>query len=181
MEACGATSGWGAATSRELLVTVMVAVALVAIVIRFFAWSDAGVRLPGIVDDSIGMWVVRRLVGRRSGTPDDGSRARDPFAPFRRPSTVLALRVDAPVAAALRRASATRTAGPIHEVDTSWIGPAWSVIERPARPAASGATILPEPGPRPLVRRGARLYLSLATLAVVLGFALGAGLAIATR
>jgi hypothetical protein len=162
----------------------MVAVALVAIAIRFFAWSDArGVRLPRIVDDSIGMWVVRRLMGRPVASTNSASGPLDPFAPFRRPTTVLALRVDARVAALLR-ASARGAVGPAGSLagDTSWIGPAWSVIERPApRGRAFGSSILPEVGRRPVVQRGLRLYATLATLAVVLGFALGAGLAVATR
>jgi hypothetical protein len=162
----------------------MVAVALVAIAIRFFAWSEAGsVRLPRVVDDSIGMWIVRRLMGRPVAAVDGGSGPLDPFAPFRRPSTVLALRVDARVAALLRGRppGAVGPAGSLG-VDTSWIGPAGSVVERPARPGrAFGSSILPELGRRPVVQRGLRLYASLATLAVVLGFALGAGLAVATR
>ncbi len=50
----------------ELIVGALVVLGFVAILIRFIARDATGeVRLPRIVDDSIGMWALRRITGRR--------------------------------------------------------------------------------------------------------------------
>ena len=77
----------------ELLVALLVVLGLLAIAVRFGLRGPSGsVHLPRIVDDSIGMWALRRLTGRPLLGRTAGDRP-DPFARFRRPSTVLATRV----------------------------------------------------------------------------------------
>jgi len=50
----------------ELLVGALVVLGFLAIVTRFIARDASGeIRLPRIVDDSIGMWALRRITGRR--------------------------------------------------------------------------------------------------------------------
>ena len=79
----------------ELVVGVLLVPALVVVVARFIVRADDGpVRLPRIVDDSIGMYVLRGITGRPLGRSPDPARAADPLARYRRPSTVLAPRVD---------------------------------------------------------------------------------------
>jgi hypothetical protein len=52
----------------ELLVGALVVLGFVAILTRFIARDASGeVRLPRVVDDSIGMWVLRRATGRSFG------------------------------------------------------------------------------------------------------------------
>ena len=52
----------------ELIVGVLVVLGFLAVVTRFFARDASGeIRLPRIVDDSIGMWALRRITGRRLG------------------------------------------------------------------------------------------------------------------
>lgn len=67
----------------ELLATALVVVGFVAIVIRFFARDAAGeLRLPRIVDDSIGMWALRRATGQSLGAHDEDEGAvPGPLAP----------------------------------------------------------------------------------------------------
>jgi hypothetical protein len=50
----------------ELIVGVLVVLGLLAVVTRFITRDASGeIRLPRIVDDSIGMWALRRITGRR--------------------------------------------------------------------------------------------------------------------
>jgi hypothetical protein len=50
----------------ELIVGALVVLGFVAIVARFITRDETGqIRLPRIVDDSIGMWALRRITGRR--------------------------------------------------------------------------------------------------------------------
>jgi len=50
----------------ELIVATLVVLGFLAVVTRFIARDEHGeIRLPRIVDDSIGMWVLRRITGRR--------------------------------------------------------------------------------------------------------------------
>ena len=50
----------------EFLVGALVVLGLLAIVTRFVSRDGSGrIRLPRIVDDSIGMWALRRMTGRR--------------------------------------------------------------------------------------------------------------------
>jgi hypothetical protein len=52
----------------EWLVGALAVLGFIAIIVRFVPRDEAGqVRLPRIVDDSIGMWALRRLTGRRLG------------------------------------------------------------------------------------------------------------------
>ena len=70
----------------QLLVGALVVLALVAIAVRFVLRSpDGAIVLPRIVDQSIGMWVVRGVVerlrpraGASGGRPTDGVRRFDP-------------------------------------------------------------------------------------------------------
>ena len=50
----------------ELIVAALVLFGFVAIITRFITRDEAGqLRLPRVVDDSIGMWALRRITGRR--------------------------------------------------------------------------------------------------------------------
>jgi hypothetical protein len=67
----GAISEFGA---LELIVAALVVVALAAIAIRFVPRTAAGsVLLPRIVDESVGMWALRRLTGRPLWTRADAA------------------------------------------------------------------------------------------------------------
>jgi hypothetical protein len=63
----------------ELLVGTLVVLALVAITLRFVLRSpDGAIVLPRIVDQSIGMWVVREIAGRlQPGSAPARSEPRD--------------------------------------------------------------------------------------------------------
>jgi hypothetical protein len=62
----------------EFIVGAFVALGFLAIVVRFIARDASGeVRLPRIVDDSIGMWTLRRLSGRRLGQGDGDDELDD--------------------------------------------------------------------------------------------------------
>jgi len=58
----------------EPIVATFLVCGLAAVVVRFIARNDAGqVVLPRVVDDSIGMWAIRRLVGSaQHERPSDG-------------------------------------------------------------------------------------------------------------
>lgn len=50
----------------ELIVAALVLLGFVAIITRFITRDETGqLRLPRVVDDSIGMWALRRITGRR--------------------------------------------------------------------------------------------------------------------
>ncbi|HEY8438289.1 MAG TPA: hypothetical protein VIK65_06715, partial [Candidatus Limnocylindrales bacterium] len=69
----GAISEFGA---LEFIVAALVVVGLVAIAIRFVPRTDAGhVLLPRVVDESVGMWALRRVTGRALWARPDGSTA----------------------------------------------------------------------------------------------------------
>jgi hypothetical protein len=177
----------------EFVVGVLVVVALLAIVARFVARDSSGqVRLPRVVDESIGMWVVRRLLGR----PTD--REVDPFARFRRPSTVLARRPESAASTMHGRLAqparpdwppraAPRYDAPPADVpavlgdglgrgEPDPIPPAWSTVERTAvagRPF--GASIQATPAPPPRSRIGTALGYGVLVVAVAAaGLAVGA-------
>ena len=60
--------------SLQIIVYVFLVVALVAIVWRFTPRSaDGAMRLPTVVDESVGMWLLRRALGRTG----DAERAHD--------------------------------------------------------------------------------------------------------
>jgi pyruvate/2-oxoglutarate dehydrogenase complex dihydrolipoamide acyltransferase (E2) component len=62
----------------EFIVGAFVALGFLAILVRFIARDASGeVRLPRIVDDSIGMWTLRRLSGRRLGRRDGDDELDD--------------------------------------------------------------------------------------------------------
>jgi hypothetical protein len=58
----------------ELLVGALVVLGLLAVLLRFSTIASSGLRLPRVVDESIGMWALRRITGRRLG---EGSSADD--------------------------------------------------------------------------------------------------------
>lgn len=169
-----------------LLAAAFIVLGLVAITARFAA-RDAGgsIALPRIVDDSIGMWVLRRITGRPLGRVDDRFDAADPLARYRRPSTVLAPRVDPRIS--LRRPSGLGVAaammpGPAFALAPP-IEPAWRVVTRSAAPSpAARASALP-------VVRGAtwrarirpRLAPAWLAGAFVVGFLSGSVLGLITR
>jgi len=175
----------------ELLVGALVVLAFAAILIRFAFRDGSGhFRLPRIVDQSVGMWILCRMLGRPTD-PD-----MDPFARFRRPSTVIGRRPgagpDPARRAATRRAAASaaaespsaarptppsvlRDAAGSRDEDT--LPPAWTTIERrrtDGRPF--GASILEPPPPAP-ARSRARAGITYGVLFVAValgGLAVGA-------
>jgi hypothetical protein len=70
----------------EILVGALVVLGFLAILVRFIGRDSSGeIRLPRVVDDSIGMWTLRRITGRRLGARDwgdeiDGDQPLDPNA-----------------------------------------------------------------------------------------------------
>jgi PKD domain len=60
----------------EFVVATLVVLGFIAIIARFAPRDDAGrVRLPGIVDQSIAMWALRRVTGRPLGVRTDDAAA----------------------------------------------------------------------------------------------------------
>src|SRR5437667_1250382 len=62
------------AMSLQLLIVPFVIIAFVAIVWRFLPRAEDGsIRLPRLIDESVGMWVIRSALGRAtdSADPDD--------------------------------------------------------------------------------------------------------------
>lgn len=159
----------------ELVVGALVVLALIAILIRFaFRDASGAVRLPRIIDQSIGMWVVRRLLGRPT------ERDVDPFARFRRPSTVLARRPGGTHTSRAEPRPSSQSGPPPVLRDANEapeLPPAWSTIERRRTgDRAFGASILapaPEP-PRPSRARSALLYGVLFVAVAIGGLAVGA-------
>ena len=69
-------------TPVEWIVGAFVALGFIAIVVRFVPRDEAGgARLPRMVDDSIGMWAIRRISGR---SPDGGAATRGAARPTSR-------------------------------------------------------------------------------------------------
>ena len=180
----------------EVLVAVLIVVALVAIAVRFGLGGPTGsARLPRIVDDSIGMWVLRRVTGRPLMGRPAGDRP-DPFARFRRPSTALATRVppprppgtrrpdqSAPVAARARTSpSATVPTLPAESGPEAPAPDTWQVIPRPPAGRAFGSPIVPAADPARARRRGGATvvvgYLGLAVVVAVVAFIAGAALGV---
>jgi hypothetical protein len=55
----------------EIVVPAFVVIAFVAIVWRFLPRSmDGSIRLPTVIDESIGMWLIRRALRRQIGPPE---------------------------------------------------------------------------------------------------------------
>jgi pyruvate/2-oxoglutarate dehydrogenase complex dihydrolipoamide acyltransferase (E2) component len=103
----------------EFIVGAFVALGFLAIVVRFIARDASGeVRLPRIVDDSIGMWTLRRLSGRRLGQGDGDDEFDDGLVID--PNTADATRaaLGAAVAATSRRAP-SRAAVSAHMVSAT--------------------------------------------------------------
>jgi hypothetical protein len=125
----------------EFLVGILVVLALVAIVARFVVRDSGGrVSLPRIVDDSIGMWVLRRMTGRPLGrTPELAERA-DPFARYRRPVTVLAPRVDPRFRLAPRPGGLVLTTamGASAYASAGTGSSDWPIVPRPPSPDSTG-------------------------------------------
>ncbi len=168
----------------ELVVGVLAVPALLVVVARFVVFGGAEpVRLPRIVDDSIGMYVLRGITGRPLGRSPDPSPPADPFAPYRRPSTVLAPRVSAgaslarvPLRAALAMAGSGTVAVAASEL-------AWPVVpERAVVAHAFGGSALHIPEPdRYLTRLRLALRPSWLAGAIVTGLLAGGWLALITR
>lgn len=167
----------------ELVVGVLVVPALVVVVARFVVFgAGEPVRLPRIVDDSIGMYVLRGISGRPLGRSPEPSPLPDPFARYRRPSTVLAPRVAAGASLARvpsRAALATAGSGiVVVAADLSW-----PVIPGPAvtvHAAGGSAHPIPEPE-RFLSRLRVALRPSWLAGAIFAGLLTGGWLALITR
>ncbi|HEY8988774.1 MAG TPA: hypothetical protein VIM39_07105, partial [Candidatus Limnocylindrales bacterium] len=60
----------------EFVVATLVVLGFIAIIARFAPRDDAGrVRLPGIIDQSIAMWALRRVMRRPLGARTEGAAA----------------------------------------------------------------------------------------------------------
>ena len=93
----------------ELLAAALIVLGLLAVVARFLVpRGSSTIRLPPIVDESIGMWLLRRLTGRL-----DPERVDRPGEGRRRGT------LDPAVAARLTAAAAPRPWPPLHDVPPS--------------------------------------------------------------
>jgi hypothetical protein len=108
----------------EVLVAVFIVVALVAIAVRFVPRDDRGrARLPAIVDQSVGMWAVRQVVGR-AGEREEVPESFEVQPTFEEiayrigtaGATKPLVRMVPPPAAARRLQSAASTADPIRRI-----------------------------------------------------------------
>jgi hypothetical protein len=167
----------------ELVVGVLVVPALIAVVARFVLRGDGGpVQLPRIVDESIGMYVLRGITGRPLGrTPDPPPP--DAFARYRRPSTVLAPRVDPRMSLARWPVQpAVAAVGP-GIVAAAPSDPRWSVVPRlaVAGQAFGGSAFATLEGEPYLTRLRLALRPSWLAGAIVVGLLAGGGLALITR
>jgi pyruvate/2-oxoglutarate dehydrogenase complex dihydrolipoamide acyltransferase (E2) component len=89
----------------EFIVGAFVALGFLAILVRFIARDASGeVRLPRIVDDSIGMWTLRRLSGRRLGQGDGDDELDDGLVIDPNAADATRVALGAAVAATSRRA-----------------------------------------------------------------------------
>ncbi|HET7703848.1 MAG TPA: fibronectin type III domain-containing protein [Candidatus Limnocylindrales bacterium] len=123
----------------ELLIGALAVLGFLAILVRFLPRDPAGqVRLPRIVDQSIGMWVLRRAIARRRG---ERSRV-DEVAP------------DVDRSSDHRTAGATAT-GPAAEASVA--SPVRLVVSSSSRPTSADGPppALAQPAP-PTVRRPSR-------------------------
>lgn len=163
----------------EFVVGALAVLGLVAIVARFSPRDASGeLQLPRIIDDSIGMWALRRLTGR----PTDP--AVDPFARFRRPSTVLGRRPDAaarlrarPAEPVVPRAIPTVLRGASEAASDAPLPPAWTTIERRPlddRPFGSSIRVIPAPPPARWRPRAALQIVALTVCVALGGLAIGA-------
>jgi hypothetical protein len=120
----------------EILVGALVVLGFLAILARFVARDASGeIRLPRVVDDSIGMWTLRRITGRRLGERAWDDELDDELQPDPNASE--------PTRAALGAIAAASAAGAANVVSAS----------RPAfAPAASA--VAPSPV-APVARPGA--------------------------
>jgi hypothetical protein len=67
--------------SLQLLIIPFVVIAFVAIVWRFLPRAEDGsIRLPRVIDDSVGMWVIRSALGRETDAPDPDDVIPEPAA-----------------------------------------------------------------------------------------------------
>jgi pyruvate/2-oxoglutarate dehydrogenase complex dihydrolipoamide acyltransferase (E2) component len=103
----------------EFIVGAFVALGFLAILVRFIARDASGeVRLPRIVDDSIGMWTLRRLSGRRLGQGDGDDELDDGLVIHPDAADATRAALGAAVAATSRRAPA-RAAVSAHMVSAT--------------------------------------------------------------
>ena len=182
----------------EFLVGALVVLGFLAILIRFIGRDSSGqVRLPRVVDDSIGMWTLRRITGRRLGARawDDEIEADQQLDPNASDATRAA--VDANAAIAANPPSAATAANPTivpprsapARVAPVRMPPTRDIAIRPrarARPGYSASMLSPTPvldlrrrqeaiaRPRrsPWRRRFAALGIAAAVL-IIAGVALG--------
>jgi hypothetical protein len=69
------------AMSLQLLIVPFVVIAFVAIVWRFLPRAEDGsIRLPRLIDESVGMWFVRSALGRETDAPDPDDVIPEPAA-----------------------------------------------------------------------------------------------------
>jgi hypothetical protein len=137
----------------EILVGALVVLGFLAILVRFIGRDASGeIRLPRVVDDSIGMWTLRRITGRRLGAREwgdeiEGDQPLDPNA-----SGVTRAALDATAAADASVATATATIASAANVANATAVPARSTPARipPARvPPMRDIAIRPRPNRRP--------------------------------
>jgi len=116
----GPSGAWGLPPAVEWIVGALVVLGFIAVIARFIPRDDSGrARLPAIVDNSIGMWALRRMTGRslwerpdqigtRTGRNAAGSTAR----PAQGASTRYAASPSRLQALGIRPAGATRRSTP---------------------------------------------------------------------
>jgi hypothetical protein len=93
----------------ELIVGALVVFGLVAVAVRFFPPGEAGgIVLPRVIDDSIGMWILRRITRRRLGAARLTSLAASRYPAEQQPVAALAARLAARRRAAERGAAVAR-------------------------------------------------------------------------
>jgi hypothetical protein len=144
----------------ELVVALIIVLGLGAVAARFLLRSEGslGLELPQIVDDSVGMYLLRRITGR-------------PLGDRRLPRTIPA---DPP--AAVARPFSAATAKRLGIPRASDVAPRRG--GRADAPAAGAVGAEPGPSTQPRRRLGPLGLGLLAAAAIVAGLALGAALAV---
>ena len=121
----------------ELFVGALVVLGFLAILVRFIGRDSSGeIRLPRVVDDSIGMWTLRRITGRRLGARSwgdeiDGDLQLDPTASDATPAVLSVI------------GTATATVASAATVANATVAPALGARSRVAPAPGAPARLLP--------------------------------------
>lgn len=123
----------------ELLVGALAVLGFLAILIRFLPRDAAGrIRLPRIIDQSIGMWLVRQAIARRRGDRPGDDRAEPglgPSSPDRAPVATPEQAAGTPAITPIRQVVSSSARPAIPDAWPPTVAhPARSPRPRPARP-----------------------------------------------